>query len=204
MQLRRQHLQVVPVRKLGARNAHRVDDAVVAGLRQPLARIPLDQRVVRLLVRTVARILVQAEVLVATKRLRVLARPGVDLVGVDEHLTVLDPRRELRQRLAVLVLGDAGIEPVVPVVNATDQVVVVVDVAVGHQRAAVQAATIVNTGGVVVANHDQIDLADKRVLGPAVAERVPSCYGLLAHAPLSRASRHVAVDRSAAAIITAM
>ena len=64
-----------------------------------------------------------ALVTIALIRLRMLPRPGANLVFIDTDLVVLDPGVELWQRFAVVVLADTGIETIVPAVHTADQVI---------------------------------------------------------------------------------
>ena len=105
------------------------------------------------------RVGVEAEILVPLEGLRVVLPPSADLVRVDQNLAVLSPRGELGQDFFVIVFADAGIEAVVPVVDAADQVLAV-DMAVGHERAPVQAAAVEDRHVVVVAHDAEIDVAD--------------------------------------------
>ena len=58
-------------------------------------------------------------------------RPCPYFIFIDEHLAIIYPGAELVQRLRVVVLANASVKTVVPVVHAADQVVAV-DEAVGH------------------------------------------------------------------------
>ena len=159
VQLGGKDLDVVPARQLVARHAHRVHHAMVAGLGKAVARIALNQRVVRLFRRAVAGVGIGTQVAVAVEGLRVGQRPGADLVGVDPHLAVVDPGRELGQHLGVVVSRDAAVEAVVPVVQAADEVVAL-HMTVGQQRAAMQAAAVEHRHRSVVSDDHQIDPAD--------------------------------------------
>ena len=88
---------------------------------------------------------------------------------VDETPVVaLDPAGELLQRLGVVVRAHAGVDPVVPAVQAAQQVVAV-DVAVGQQRAAVQAPAVEHRVVVAPPDDHQVDAldhgADRRPVG---------------------------------------
>jgi hypothetical protein len=112
---------------------------------------------------------VEAEIGVAPIGLRVTLLPGRDFVGVDHHLAAVNPRREFRQHFLVVVLADAAVEPVVPVVQPADQVVAV-DAAVGEQRAAVQATSVEHRHVVAVADHNEVDAADQGISRDAVLQ----------------------------------
>ena len=91
--------------------------------------------------RGAVRILVRALVRVTIVRLRMVLRPGSDLLGVDQEVAAVHPRRELVEPLGVVVARDPGVIPVVPTVQPADEVVAV-DVAVDHQRTSVQAPAV--------------------------------------------------------------
>ena len=97
-----------------------------------------------------------------------------------DDVTVLNPRVEFRQRFAVVVLADAGVEAVVPAVKAADQVVPL-DRSVGHQGAAVQAAAVEHGNLVVVADHDEIDSGHQCVGGFSVFQIVDFANGNFVH-----------------------
>ena len=103
---------------------------------------------------------IQAKIGVAIKRLRVLLRPGLDFIFIDQHLLTFKPGLKLGQLFVVAVFRNPGVEPVVPVVHAADQVVPV-DMAIGHQRAPVQTSSIEYRHLIVEPNDDQIDLANQ-------------------------------------------
>ncbi len=113
---------------------------MVAGLAETVRRELADELDVGLIC-SAGVVLVNALVRVALIRLRVLLRPGANLIFINEHLAILEPARELVQRLRVVVFADARIQPIVPVVHAADQVVAV-DEAVGHQGAAMRAPPV--------------------------------------------------------------
>ena len=161
-------LEVVPARQLGGRHAHGAPRAVVADLGEPLAGQPLDVGVVRLLGGAVG-VLVEAEVVVAPVGLGVALGPAADLglVDVDGVVAGVDPGREAGEGLGVVVLADPGVVAVVPAVDAADEVGAV-DVAVGQQGAAVEAAAEEDGDLVVVADDDQVDAGDQGVGGLAV------------------------------------
>ena len=55
--------------------------------------------------------------------------------------------------------------------------VVAVDVAIGHERAAVQAAAVEHADAVVITGDNEIDALDERIGGAPVAEVVPAGDG---------------------------
>ena len=117
-------LEVGPAGEIGERHAHRRNHPVVADLLQAVPGELLDVAVVGLLGRAVD-IGVQAQVLVAPVGLRelVVPRRHLGFVHEDRVRAGVDPRAELVQRFLGVVGADAGVEAVVPVVNAADQVV---------------------------------------------------------------------------------
>ena len=183
-------LNVVPARQVLARHAHGDDDAVMAGLGKAVPGIALNEADMRFLGRRV-RVGVEAEIVVPLEGLRVVLLPGADLVGIDQDLAVLHPRGELGQHLRVIVLADAGIESVVPVVHAADQVLAV-DMAVGHERAPVQAAAIEDGDLVVVAHDAEVDVADQRVGRLAVRQLVERLDGNFVHRLVPSATARLA------------
>jgi hypothetical protein len=180
MQLRGQDLDVVPGRQLVARHAHRLHRAVVAGLGKAVACITLDQRVVRLLGGAVAGVGVLPKVDRAVEGLRMLVAPGGHFVRIDPDLAVVNPGAEFLQRFGVVVGRDAAVEPVVPVMNAANEVVAF-DAAIGHQRASVQAAAVQHRNRIVEAHDDQIDTLDECVRRLPVCEFFIACDGGLVH-----------------------
>ena len=158
VKLRRDELDVVPARQILAWHAHGHDDSVVAGLAEPVPGIALDEPHMGLFGRGVG-VGVEALIFIPIEGLRVVLPPSADLVRIDQNLAVLSPRGELGQDFFVIVFADAGIEAVVPVVDAADQVLAV-DMAVGHERAPVQAAAVEDRHVVVVAHDAEIDVAD--------------------------------------------
>ena len=168
MQLSGDELQVVPVGQQAARNAHGLDDAVMSGPAQAVFRVILDQFDVRFVLRPV-NVRVETEIFVAPVGLRMGLRPIGDFVRVDPDLPVLDGGREFPERLFVVVFADAGVEAIVPVVDAADQIVAI-DMAIGQQGATVQAAAVEYRDGLVMPDDDEIDLADQRIGGLPVLE----------------------------------
>jgi hypothetical protein len=179
VQLGGDELQIVPRRQQGPRDPHGRDRAVVADLAQPVPGQRVDVLAPRLIGGAV-HILVQPQVLVAPVGLGVHAGPLGDGVGVHQDLVALDPGCEAVQRLGVGVLADAGVQAVVPAVDPADQVGAV-DVTVGHERAAMQAAPEQDRAAVVPAHDHQIDLADEGSLGLTIDELGPDGDGDLVH-----------------------
>ena len=166
-------LKVVPVGKLSSRHAHRIHRPMVAGLRQAIAGECLDLAVEGLFMLAMRRVLVEAQIGVAVIGLGIGARPVGDLVGIDEHVLALGPGLEFVQRLFVIVLRHAGIDAVVPIVHPADQIVILVHMAVGHQRAAVQAAAIEHRHLIVETHHHKVDALDQRIGRCPVGKRRP-------------------------------
>jgi hypothetical protein len=114
---------------------------------------------------------------------------GVNLGAIDENSVFIriQPGRELVERLVVVVLADAGVQAVVPLVDAADEVLAV-DVAVGQEGTAVQAPSVQHRDLVPVADDDEIHLADEGVRGLAVLQLAPArdLYGR----PRLRRCRH--------------
>ena len=186
MELRGDELDVVPARQVLARHAHGHDDAVVAGLAEAVPRIALDEPNVRLLGRRV-RVGVETEILVPPEGLRVFLLPRADLVRIDQNLAFLDPRGELGEDFFVVIFADAGIEAVIPVVHAADQVLAV-DVAVRHEGAPVQAAAVEDRHVLVVAHDAEIDVADQGIGRLAVFQFVERLDRDLVHGSLPSAA----------------
>ena len=138
---------------------------------RPVPGQSVDLPDVRLVGRT-RRVLIGPEVRVSVVRLRVLLRPGGDLVGVDENAPVVHPRREPVQPLLVRVRAHTGAEAVIPTVQTAHEVVAV-DVAVGHQRAAMQTSAVHHRDVIAVGHDHQVDVGDQRSGGRAILEVVP-------------------------------
>jgi hypothetical protein len=181
VQLRRQKLEIIPTGQFVAWHAHRRDLAVMAGLGQTVAGILLDQAVERLLRRAMASIGIEAEIAVPVERLRVVVTPCPDLVLIDQHVAAFDPGRELLQHFRIVIFGDSGLELVIPVVDAADQIVVAIDKPVGHQCAPVQAAPVKNRDGVIKTHDHQIDIRNERIFGLTVFKVVVFGDGDLCH-----------------------
>ena len=81
----------------------------------------VDQLCVRLLDGAVD-VGVDPLVLVSPVGLRVFEFPCLDLIFIDENAPVLDPSCKLVKGFGVVVGTDPGLEPIVPLVNSTDQV----------------------------------------------------------------------------------
>jgi hypothetical protein len=173
-ELRRHELDAVPAWQLGAGHPHRRHRTVRA--LQPLCGEPLDRLGVRLLGRTV-HVLVRTLVGVSVERLRVLALPRGDLVGIDPHGAILHPGGELVQPLGVVVLADAGAELEVPLVHAADQVLAL-NGAVGQQRSPVQATAVQHRDLVIVTDDDEVHVPHQGEGRCAVLERC-FCMSLL-------------------------
>ncbi len=171
MKLGGDELDAVPARQSIVRDPHRRDRSVMTDLFRPVPGQPVDLPDVRLVGRA-GRVLIRPEVRLSVVRLGVLLRPGGDLVGIDVHAPVVDPRRESVEALLVRVRTHTGAEAVVPTVQTAHEVVAV-DVAIGHQRAAMQASAV-HHRDVVVEGHDhQVDIGDQRAGGRAILEVVP-------------------------------
>lgn len=138
---------------------------------EPVGGQAADQPNVGFLVGPVM-ILIGALIGVATVRLGVLVLPGGDLVRVDHDRVVLNPRSKGLKLLGVVVGADPGLDPVVPTVQVTDQVVAG-DVAVGQHSPAVKTASVEDRHGVVGAYDDQIDAANERPGWVAIGEGAP-------------------------------
>ncbi len=95
------------------------------------------------LVRRPLRVSVGTEVGVAIVRLGVDLRPVGHFVRVDEDFIALDEGLEPGQGFVVAVLGHPGIDPVIPVMHAADQILAA-NKAVGEKGPAVKAATVEN------------------------------------------------------------
>ena len=183
-----QELHVAPSRELGERHAHGGHRPVMS---DPVESVPgqfLNVEVEGFLGPAVY-VRIQAEVLVALVGLRMRLGKGVNLGAIDEHgvLIRIQPGRELVERLVVVVLADAGIQAVVPLMDAADEVLAV-DVAVGQEGTAVQAPSVQHRDLVPVADDDEIHLADEGVRGLAVLQLAPArdLYGR----PRLRRCRH--------------
>ena len=131
------------------------------------------------------RIDVETLVHVGRVRLRVLQLPPDDVVAVDEQAVALDHRRELREHLAVVVRADARLDAVVPAVQTADEIVAP-DLAVGEQRAAVQAATVEHRVLVAPPDDDEIDALGARGGRLPVGNVRPRCDPYEIHRTLPR------------------
>ncbi len=97
-------------------------------------------------------ILIHALVAVSVIRLGIVTLPSCDLVGVDDDVVVLHPRREHSQPFIVVVGRDAGRNAVVPAMHTTDQILAG-HVAVGHEGATVKTSAVEHSDFVIGA-HD--------------------------------------------------
>jgi hypothetical protein len=133
----------------------------------------LDVRVIRLFRRTVD-VLVQAEIIVTPVRLRMCLGEGLDLGLVDSDRVIVhvDLGRETMKGLVVVVLADPGVVPIVPPVNAADEVGTV-DPAIREQRTPVVASPEHHRDLVIEADHDQIDPCDESVGRAPISEVTP-------------------------------
>ena len=88
-------------------------------------------------------VLIEPEIFVAFEILWMDGLERSDFRSVHEHRVCIavDECAELLEALRVVVLAHARVVPVVPTVDAADQVVPI-DVAVGHERLAVLATAI--------------------------------------------------------------
>ena len=139
----------------------------MTGLAQPVPGIIADQSVIGLLGRAVACIGVQAQIIVAVEGLRVIPCPGSDFIFVDKHIAIFDPGSEFRQFLIVGIFGNTEIEPVIPIVNAANQIVATYK-SVGHEGTAMQTSAIENRRFIIHAHDYKIDLADQGIFGLTV------------------------------------
>ena len=154
-------LDRVPRRQLLARHPHRCNRPVLPG--NPAIGELADETHVRFL-RRPGRILERPLVRITSVGLRVAQPPLLDLVGVDPHRAVVDPRRESLEPLFVVVLRDAAAVAIVPMVETADEIVAF-DMPVTEQRSSVEAAPV-QDGHVLTnapADDDQIDATHERV-----------------------------------------
>ena len=154
-ELRGHELDVVPGGKLLAGNAHRGDEAVMPDLGEPVLGELVNLHHVRLLDRAV-RIGVETLVHVRVERLRMVQLPTDHLVEVDEEAVAVDHRRELRERLGVVVHAHTRRDAVVPTVQAADEVFTV-KVAVGEQRASMETPAVQHRVLIVAADDHELD-----------------------------------------------
>jgi hypothetical protein len=130
VKLTHDELNVIPLGQLVSRYTHRRRWTVMTRFAQTFAGEFANELHVRF-VTAPRMVLVDALVRVSLVRLWMLSRPLLDLILIDKYLAVFDPRGELGQRFARVVLANAGIQTVVPEVHTTDQVVALHE-AVGH------------------------------------------------------------------------
>jgi ferredoxin len=108
------------------------------------------------------------------------------IVLVDQDLAAFDPRLERRQDLGVVVFADAGVDAIVPVMQAADQVFAV-DETVREQRAAMQAAPVEHEDRVGAADDHEVHIGDQRIGRRAIGKLRPVGYHDLVHkCPLNR------------------
>ena len=74
----------------------------------------------------------QAEIVVAFIRLRVSVSPGFYFIRIDQHIAVFDPGLELGQLLRIFIFRDAAIEAVIPIMDAANQIVILVNMSIRH------------------------------------------------------------------------
>ena len=66
-------------------------------------------------------VLVEAEIFVSLKRLRVFGCEGVDVGFFDQYIIAVDRRFKFMKCFSVVVFADAGVDPIIPVVNSTER-----------------------------------------------------------------------------------
>ena len=140
VKLRGEDLDVIPPRQGGSRDAHRSTVPMVTPLLQAMLREVLDLAHLVLLVHRMG-VRVLSQILVAIEGLGVRLVPGPDLVRVDAQLPVLHPGAKLLKLLRVVVLADAGVDPVIPEVHPAHKVSARNE-AIGEERTAVMAAPV--------------------------------------------------------------
>jgi hypothetical protein len=170
-ELRGDELDVVPMRQLVPRDAHRADRPVHAGLAEPVRGQLVDVHHERLF-RDHVRVAVVALVHVGIERLRVAHHEAQHFGAVDEQVVAVEGARELLEHLGVVVGAHAGVDAVVPTVQAADEVVAH-DVAVAEQRPAVEAAAVEHRVLVTSADDHQVDALDRRTHRGALGHLTP-------------------------------
>jgi hypothetical protein len=173
-ELGRDDLDRVPRRELVARHPHRRQRTVMADLGEAV-RGELADVTDEWFLRCAVWVLVGTLVCGSVVRLRVLACPLGNLVGVDQYLISfhINPRGEAVESLAVVVRADAGAIRVVPAVQPAHEVVTD-DRAVRHQCAAMEATPIENRVFVAVSNDHKIDISNQRARRRAVGQSAPA------------------------------
>jgi|GEM_PF-3751742 len=160
MKLRGQDLDVVPAGQLRALHSHRGRVAVVAPLFQPEARKVLDLPHLVLFRHRVG-VGKLPEIGLPVERLGMILVPRRNLIGIDDHVSVLDPMRELVESFRVVVFRDAGIDAEIPPVHTADQVVAR-EMTVSHEGTPVLAAPVEHRDFILsVTGHDEIDILDE-------------------------------------------
>jgi hypothetical protein len=116
-----------------------------------------------LLVRAV-RVLIESEIGVPIVRLGILVMPRCDFRFVNQNSVgvMVDRAAELVQNLLIVVFGNPGIQTIVPVVNAANEVVAIHE-PVRHERTAVETPSVKNRYLVIKSHHNQVDICDKRI-----------------------------------------
>jgi hypothetical protein len=110
------------------------------------------------------RILIGSLVAVMIERLRMLPLPRGNFIAIDPDLIIFHPGGELCQLFGVVVFTDAGIQPVIPVVYATDEIVAL-DIPIRHQGTAMRATSVQDGNVVVVLHDDEVDSPHSGVVG---------------------------------------
>ena len=134
----------------------------------------------RLLQGAVTGVSIEPQIGFAEIGLRVLMRPSIDLILINQNIIAIDPSLELGQLFLIFVKRHAAVESVVPVMHTANEVLTT-QKAVRHQRAPVQTATIEHRHFVIDAHDDKIDLAHQRIGRVAVFEVSEFGYGALCH-----------------------
>lgn len=164
-----EQLNVVPFGQFIPRHAHGIHDAVMACLAQPVAGVGVDFAGMRLFSGAMTGVSIEPQIRFAEIGLRVLMRPGVDFILINQNIIALDPSLEFGQLFRVVVRGHAAVEAVIPIMHTANEVLAT-HKAVRHQSAPVQTATIEHRHVVIDAHDDKIDLAHQRIGRVAVFE----------------------------------
>ena len=124
--------------------------------------------------RTSVNVLVESEILIPLKRLRVFGCERVNVGFFYQHIIAVDRRFEFMKRLGVVVFTDSGIDAVVPIVNSAKKVVAF-DMPVAHQSSAMEATSVEHRDVIVVADNDEVDFARKCIGWLAVLQLAKRC-----------------------------
>ncbi len=114
----------------------------MACLGQAIFCILLNKPVIGFFFGPMAGVGIEAEIIIPVERLWVFLRPSGDFIFVDIDFAALHPGREFLERFRIVVLRNACVEPIVPIVNTAYEVVIVIDKTIRHESTTMEAPSV--------------------------------------------------------------